>query len=86
VGRRFHLSSIFCLIKDGTLFPSFCLTNQAQVGIFPFLNKSMFESFHVWIFPRWNASMFEFHNISLGAVDWVVFANCRLTELEHFPC
>jgi hypothetical protein len=31
VGRRFHLSSIFCLIKDGTLFPLFCLTNQALV-------------------------------------------------------
>jgi hypothetical protein len=30
-GRRtFHPSPIFCLIKDGTLFPLFCLTNPTQ--------------------------------------------------------
>jgi hypothetical protein len=33
-GRRFHLSSIFCLIKDGTLFPLPCLMNPALVKIF----------------------------------------------------
>jgi hypothetical protein len=31
-GRRFHLSSIFCLIKDGTLFPLRCLMNPALVA------------------------------------------------------
>jgi hypothetical protein len=31
-GRRFHLSCIFCLIKDGTLFPLRCLMNPALLS------------------------------------------------------
>jgi hypothetical protein len=31
--RRFHLSSIFCLIKDGTLFPFRCLMNPALLTV-----------------------------------------------------
>jgi hypothetical protein len=33
-GRRFHLSSIFCVIKDGTLFSLFCIKNQALLSLY----------------------------------------------------